>query len=156
MDFFEQYHIIILGSCFLSILVGMTWLTSKDKKWVREHYKKEDIIALGFGVTCFGVSSDQGAPKKHKGFLLVHRGGLLFKSRFFGNGFSRNMKAGTIFSINRESIQKVYHADSHKGARLYQSAVKIDFLTSVNITDTIAFKVAYPSQWIKIIEKILL
>jgi len=143
MEFFQQYHIVIIGCLFLCAITGMTWLTYKDKRWVRKNYKKEDIIALGFGITCYGLSSDQGAPKKHKGFLLIHRGGLLFKTRF----------SDIMFDIPGESIQKVYHANSHKGAKLYQSAVKIDFLTSGKITDTIAFKLAYPAQWIKIIEK---
>jgi len=143
MEFFQQYHIVIIGIIFLSILAGMTWLTYRDKKWVKKNYKKQDIIALGFGIICFGLSSDQGALKKHKGFLLIHRGGLLFKSRF----------SNVMFDIPGKSIQKVYHADSHKGARLYQSAVKIDFLTHEKTTDTIAVKMAYPAQWIKIIGK---
>ena len=143
MDIFEQYHIVIIGIFFLSFIFGMTWLAYRDKKWVRQNYKKEDIIALGFGILCYGVSSDQGAPKKHKGFLLIHRGGVLFKGRF----------SDTLFDIPGKSIQKVYHADSHKGAKLYRLAVKIDFLIPEKTIDTIAFKMAYPAQWMKIIGK---
>ncbi|MBU1341573.1 MAG: hypothetical protein KKE44_02400 [Proteobacteria bacterium] len=143
MEFFEQYHITAIGIIFLITIFSMTFLTYKDKKWVRKNYKKQDIIALGFGITCYGLSSDQGAPKKHKGFLLIHRHGLLFKSRF----------SNTLFDIPGNAIQKAYPATSHKGAKLYQSAVKIDFLTPENSTDTIAFKLAYPAQWIKIIGK---
>ncbi|MBW1866678.1 MAG: hypothetical protein JRI38_02875 [Deltaproteobacteria bacterium] len=143
MEFFQQYHIAIIGSLFLCVVIGMTWLTYKEKKWIRNTYKKEDIIALGFGVTCYGLSSDQGPPKRYKGFLLIHRAGLLFKNRF----------SNTRFDVPGESIQKAYHDTSHMGSRLYKSAVKIDFSTSRKRMDTIAFKLAYPPQWIEIIEK---
>jgi len=143
MIFLAQYHIIIIGCVFLTILMAMTWLTHREKKWVKKRYKKENIIALGFGIICYGLSSDKKAPKKHKGFLLVHKGGVLFKSRF----------SEKQFNIPGESIQKVYHDDIHKGARLYQSAVMVDFLPFGQDKDTIAFKLAYPPQWIKIIGK---
>ncbi len=143
MEFLQQYHIVIIGCLFLCVVIGMTWLTYKEKKWIRNTYKKEDIIALGFGVTCYGLSSDQGPPKRYKGFLLIHRGGLLFKNRF----------SNTRFDVPGEFIQKAYPASSHKGARLYKSAVKIDFSTSRERMDTIAFKLAYPPQWIEIIKK---
>lgn len=146
MEFFQQYHIVMIGGLFLCVLAGMTWLTYKEKRWVRKNYKKEDIIALGFGILCYGVSSDQDAPKKLKGFLLIHKGGLLFKSRF----------SDTLFDIPGKSIQKVYHGDSHKGAKLYRLAVKIDFLTPGKTMDTIAFKVSYPAQWMKIIGKLFI
>jgi hypothetical protein len=157
MNFFEQYHIIIIGCLFLGILIGMTVFTWREKRWVKKNYNKQDIIALGFGITCFGLSSDQGAIKKYKGFLVVHKKGLLFKGRF----------SDIIFDIPIQSIKKVYHGDSHKETRLYQSAVKVDFLTQPEIKgetlkiqnkiiDTIAFKVAYPAQWIKIVNKHLL
>lgn len=143
MEFFQQHYIVIIGCLFLCVLTFMTWLTYKEKKWIKENYKKEEIIALGFGVTCFGVASDKGATKHHKGFLLIHRGGLFFKSRF----------SSILFDIPGESIQKVYHGDSPEGGALYRSAVKVDFLISSKTTDTIAFKLAYPPQWIKIIGK---
>ena len=86
--------------------------------------------------------------KKHKGFLLIHRGGVVFKSRF----------SHILFDIPGDAIQKVYHGDSHKGSKLYQSAVKIDFLNAPKSgeMETIAFKMAYPPQWIKIIGKTFL
>ena len=143
MEFFQQYHIAIIGCLFLCAIIGMSFLTHKEKKWIKSTYKKEDIIALGFGVTCYGLSSDQEAPKRYRGFLLIHRGGLLFKNRF----------SSTRFDIPAESIQKAYHATSHKGARLYKSAVKVDFSTSPKHKDTIAFKLSYPPQWIEIIKK---
>jgi len=148
MEFIYQYHVVIIGILFLCVIVFMTWLTHQEKQWVKNNYKKEDIVALGFGILCYGLDSDKGAPKKHKGFLLIHRGGVLFKSRF----------SNTLFDIPGKFIKKVYHGDFHKGAKLYQSAVKIDFLTSPEScdsekTDTIAFKIAYPPQWIKIIGK---
>jgi len=143
MEFFQQYYIAIIGCVFLCIIAGMSWLTHKEKQWIKNTYQKEDIIALGFGVDCYGLSSDQGAPKRYKGFLLIHKNGLLFKNRF----------SKTRFDIPADAIQKAYHATSHKGARLYKSAVKIDFSTSPKSVDTIAFKLAYPPQWIEIIEK---
>ncbi len=146
MEFIYEYHVVIIGILFLCVIALMTGLTYRDKQWVKKNYKKQDIIALGFGILCYGLASDQGAPKKHKGFLLIHRGGVLFKARF----------SDVLFDIPGKFIQKVYHGDSHKGARLYQSAVKIDFLTSPNgdkSLETIAFKMAYPPQWIKIIGK---
>lgn len=143
MEFIQQYHIAIIGCLFLCGIIGMSWLTHKEKKWIKNTYKKEDIIALGFGVTCYGLSSDQGAPKTYRGFLLIHKGGLLFKNRF----------SNVRFDIPAESIKKAYHATSHKGARLYKSAVKVDFSSSPKSMDTIAFKLAYPPQWIEIIEK---
>ena len=143
MEFILQYHIAIIGCLFLCGIIGMSWLSHKEKKWIKNTYKKEDIIALGFGVTCYGLSSDQGAPKRYNGFLLIHRGGLLFKNRF------SNIR----FDIPAGSIKKVYHATSHKGARLFKSAVKVDFTPSPKHLDTIAFKLAYPPQWIEIIEK---
>ncbi|MBT3179196.1 MAG: hypothetical protein HN339_20005, partial [Desulfobacula sp.] len=69
MEFLQQNHILIIGCIFTIVVIGMTWLTHNEKKWIKSTYKKKDIIALGFGVTCYGLSSDQGAPKKYKGFL---------------------------------------------------------------------------------------
>ncbi|MEN8211348.1 MAG: hypothetical protein ABFR31_06495 [Thermodesulfobacteriota bacterium] len=150
MNFFEQYHIFIIGCLFLSILIGMAFFTWREKQWVKKNYNKKDIIALGFGIICFGLSSDQGALKKYKGFLVVHKKGLMFKGRF----------SDIKFDISVKSIRRVYHGDSHKDKRLYQSAVKVDFVTRPEIQtetiDTIAFKVAYPAQWIKIVKKHLL
>ena len=142
MEFFHQYHIAIIGFLFLCGIIGMSILTHTEKKWIKKTYKKEDIIALGFGVTCYGLSSDPRAPRRYNGFLLVHRHGLLFKNRF----------SKVRFDIPAGSIQKVYHATSHKGARLYKSAVKIDFSTAPQQKDSIAFRLAYPPQWIEIIE----
>ena len=141
MEFFFQYHIVIIGIVFLSILLGMTWLTYQEKQWIKKHYKKEDIVAVGFGVTCYGLSSDEGKPETNKGFLLVHKKGLLFKGRF----------SNTLFDIPESALKKVYHSNEHKNAKLYQSAVMVDFLTTQRQIDTIAFKLAYPPQWIKII-----
>lgn len=150
MNFFEQYHIFIIGCLLFSILISMTFFTWKEKQWVKKNYSKKDIIALGFGITCFGLSSDQEALKKYKGFLLVHKKGLIFKGRF----------SDIKFDIPIKSIKKVYHGDLHKKTRLYQSAVKVDFVDRTKINsetiDTIAFKVAYPAQWIKIVKKHLL
>lgn len=143
MEFLQQYHIAIIGGLFLCGIIGMSLLTHREKKWIKNTYKKEDIIALGFGITCYGLTSDLGPPKKYNGFLLVHKGGLLFKNRF------SNIR----FDIQAESIKKVYLSASHKGARLYKSAVKIDFSRLPKGMDTIAFKMAYPPQWIEIIEK---
>lgn len=64
MEFLQQNHILIIGCIFTIVVIGMTWLTHNEKKWIKSTYKKKDIIALGFGVTCYGLSSDQGAPKK--------------------------------------------------------------------------------------------
>ncbi len=143
MEFIQQYHIAIIGCLFLCGIMGMSWLAHTEKKWIRNTYQKEDIIALGFGVTCYGLASGEGAPKRYNGFLLIHRGGLLFKNRF----------SKVRFDIPAESVKKVYHATSHKGTRLYKSAVKVDFSTSPKSLDTIAFKLSYPPQWIDIIEK---
>ncbi len=153
MEFLQQYYIVIIGCLFLCVFGAMTWLTHKEKKWVKNNYKKQDIIALGFGVICYGLSSDHGEPKHYKGFLLIHRHGLLFKGRF------SNIK----FDVPGKSIQKVFHGDSHKGTRLYRSVVMVDFLSPMKIQetktqdakimDTIAFKLSYPPQWIKIIGK---
>ncbi len=143
MEFFQQYHIVIIACIFLGVIAMMTWLTYRDKKWVKKNYPKEAIIALGFGITCYGLSSEQGKPEKHKGFLLVHRGGLLFKSRF----------SDRLYDLPQESLQKVYHASVHKETKLHQTAVLVDFLTAEKNTDTIAFRVAYPAQWINIIGK---
>jgi len=143
MEFIQQYHIAIIGGLFLCGIIGMSWLTHTEKKWIKNTYKKEDIIALGFGVGCYGLSSDQGAPKRYTGFLLIHRGGILFKNRF----------SKTRFDIPAASIKKVYHATSHKGAKLFKAAVKVDFSSSPKHLDTIAFKLAYPPQWIDIIDK---
>jgi hypothetical protein len=148
MEFIYQYQVVIIAVFFLCVIAAMTWLTYRDKQWIKKNYKKEEIVALGFGITCYGLDSDSGAPKKHKGFLLIHQGGVLFKSRF----------SDTVFDIPGKAIQKTYHGNSHKGAKLYQSAVKIDFLASPasggrENTETIAFKMAYPPQWIKIIGK---
>ena len=148
MEFIYQHHVVIIGIFFLCVIALMTGLTHRDKQWVKKNYTKEDIIALGFGIVCYGLDSEKGAPKKHKGFLLIHFGGVVFKSRF----------SHILFDIPGDAIQKVYHGDSHKGSKLYQSAVKIDFLNAPKSgeMETIAFKMAYPPQWIKIIGKTFL
>lgn len=143
MEFFEQYHIVIIGIIFFGVLFGMAFLTYREKKWIKQHYKTEDIIALGFGIRCYGLSSVPGNPEKLKGFLLIHKGGLLFKSRF----------SDTRFEIPGDAIQKAYHSNMYKGARLFRSAVMIDYRVSPQKSDTIAFKMAYPPQWIRIIGK---
>ena len=104
MSFFEQYHMVVIGCLFFSILMGMTFFNWQEKQWVKKHYSKDDIIALGFGITCLGLSSEKGGVKKYKGFLLIHKKGLLFKARF----------SDKKFDIPVKSIKKAYHDDSHK------------------------------------------
>lgn len=143
MEFFQEYHIVIIGCLFMAIVSAMVFLTWKDKQWVKANFAKDQIVALGFGITCFGLTSEKGSAQRHKGLLLVHSKGLLFKTRF------SNFR----IDIPGQAITKVYHGDTHKGSKLYRAAVMIDFVSKEKKTDSIAFKIAYPAQWIKIIGK---
>lgn len=143
MEVFEQYNIVIIGCLFMAVVAAMVFLTWRDKQWIRANFKKDQIIALGFGITCFGLASESGRVKKHRGFLLVHTKGLLFKTRF------SNIR----YDIPGKSITRVTHGDALKGSRLPGSAVMVHFLDKNRADNIIAFKITYPPQWIKIIAK---
>lgn len=143
MEWFEQYNIVIIGCLFMAVLAFMVFLTWKDKQWVKAHFTKDQIIALGFGITCFGLASESGSVKKHKGFFLVHSKGLLFKTRF----------TDTRYDIPGGTITKVSHGETHKNVGLPGSAVMVHFLDKNKSEDIIAFKMTYPPQWMKIIAK---
>jgi hypothetical protein len=127
---------------FFGIIGYIAWIRWKDNRWIDEHIGQKNVLAQSFGVHYFGTAREPGAPRKSSGFLLLHRKGLLYRSR---------LKKIEV-NIPGNAIKRVYHDRSHKGVDLHQSLIKVDFINARQQPDTAAFKVPYPPQWIRMIE----
>jgi hypothetical protein len=140
---FVQQQWIFVALVFLGIIFYLAWSRRQERRWISRHYRKDQIIAVSFGVTFFGRATDEGAILQSKGFLLLLADRLVFRSRF--NRLLLEIPAAR--SVN------VYHDRVHKNIDLHQSLVKVDFFTPNQVKDTAAFKVPYPPQWIGAIRK---
>ncbi len=100
---------------------------------------------MSFGVTFYGCESDTGRFRDYTGLLLLLKSGFIFRTRFLGKEFR----------IPKEAVRSVYVGKEHRGKKLYQYVMKIDFVNRRGEPDSVAFRVPYPQQWMTAIEKTL-
>lgn len=77
--------------------------------------------------------------------LILLQSGLLYRTRFLGREFR----------IPKGKIRSVYVGKTHKGKKLYQYVMKVDFINREGGPDTAAFRVPYPQQWFSAIGRTL-
>ncbi len=147
MDYnFANQQWMLIALVFFGFIGYIAWIRWQDNQWISKHVGQENVLAQSFGVYYFGSAREPGPPRKSSGFLLLHRKGLIYRSR---------LKKVQI-AIPGNAIKHVYHDRSHKGVDLHQSLIKIDFFNVDQQPDTAAFKVPYPPQWIRMIENALI
>ena len=146
MDFLGNQQWIIIAVVFFGIIGYIAWMRWRDRKWIDERFSGRPILAMSFGVNFFGNTSEAGKPRRSSGFLLLFSDRLFYRSRV------KKIE----LEIPGARIARIYHGRTHKGVDLHQSLVKIDFLNDQNQTDTAAFKVPYPPQWMQAIENTLI
>ncbi len=117
----------------------------RDKRWISRRFKPGEVIVMSFGVTFYGCESDTGRFRNYTGLLLLLKSGLMFRTRFLGKEFK----------IPKEAIRSVYVGKDHRGKKLYQYVMKIDFVNRRGEPDSAAFRVPYPKQWMSAIGKTL-
>lgn len=117
----------------------------RDKRWISRRFQPSEVVIVSFGVTFYGRESDPGRLKTYTGVLLLLKSGLLIRTRFRGKEFK----------IPKEAIRSVYVGKNHKGKKLYQYVMKIDFTNRQGELDSSAFRVPYPKQWMAAIERTL-
>lgn len=136
----QQQWLVIAG--FFGIVFFMIWIRYRDRKWIENRFGKNRAKAMSFGVNSYVMASRPGKPKISSGFLLLLPDRLYYRSRF----------GHLELDIPADRMVRVYHGTSLKGVELNQSVVKIDFYSTLNQKDTVAFKVPYPPQWISAID----
>lgn len=142
--FFQNQQWLFIAGLVFGLLAYAAFLRRRDHKWIEDRFGGRPILAMSFGVSCFGCSSEPGPPRRSSGFLLLMPHGLFFRSR------TRNIE----LEIPGRTIARIYTDHLHKGMDLRQSLMKIDFKNSCGERDTAAFRVPYPPQWIRAVENI--
>lgn len=131
---------------FFGILAFIAWRRQSDRRWIQNRFGKEcNMLAVSFGVICYGKHSDPVVSKRIRGFLILMPGRLFFRSR----------SSNSEIDISARNFSRVYHDVKHKGENVHQSLVKIDYKNELNKNDCVSFKVPYPPQWISAIENAL-
>ena len=143
MHFLNNHEWIPFAILFIGIVAFMAWLRRRERQWIADRFKGQRPIVESFGVGYFGCDSEPGNPRRSKGFLLLLNDKVFYRSRF----------AGIELDIPGDRITLVHHGNSHKGADLHQSVMKIDFMNADGNADCAAFRVPYPPQWIQAIQK---
>ena len=133
---------LLIALIFFGVILYFSWRRWQDQKFIDACFGKDRLLALSFGVGCFGRAGQSGAPRRRNGFLVLLPDALFFRSH------SGNVEV----KVPVAAIVRVYHGRSHKGVELRQSLVKVDFIAERDRRDTLAFKVPYPPQWIRAIE----
>jgi hypothetical protein len=146
MSLFGNNGWLIIALAFFGIILYISLVRWRDRKWIKDRFGDRKILAMSFGVNYFGKATESGRPRKSSGFLLLLSDRVFYRSRL----------RGLEVDIPGDRIVSVYHDRSHKGVDLHQSVVKLDFYTQENGKDSVAFKVPYPPQWIQAIETTLL
>ncbi len=103
---------------------------------------RQPILAVSFGVSYFGRTSEPKPPRRSSGFLLLLSDRVFYRSRI----------AGLELEIPGRRITRIYHGTGHKGVDLHQSLMKLDFVNEIGEPDTAAFRVPYPPQWMQAIQ----
>lgn len=145
-NFFVHQQWFMIALVFFGTIFFIAWKRWQDQRWIKKRFGGQPVVALSFGVTYFGRTTEPGGPHRSRGFLLLLPDRLFFRSRM----------AKVEIEIAGPRINQVYHDISHKGVALHRSVIKVDFLTNQGQTDTVAFAVPYPPQWIQAIENTLL
>jgi hypothetical protein len=133
---------VFIALAFFGIIAYIVWIRWRDRRWIDAYFHGRKSLAMSFGVGYFGRAAEPDAPRHSSGFLLLFSDRLFYRSRI------KKIQV----DIPTHAIRRVYHGRHHKGADLHQSLVKIDFINSDSRRDTVAFKVPYPPQWIRMIE----
>jgi hypothetical protein len=145
-DFLADQQWLIIAILFFGIMAYIAWVRWRDRKWIETRFGKQKVLAMSFGVNCFGRASEPGRPRRSSGFLLLLPDRLFYRSR--GQGIA--------LDIPGKHIANVYPGTSLKGVDLHQSVMKVDFINEHNEKDSAAFRVPYPPQWIQAIQSNLL
>jgi len=135
---------------FFSVVFYFSWMRRKDKKWVRQGFAADEILAISFGTIRFRGRPSKKKVRKQKGFLILVPHALIFKPG--ASMFQDDIKKPA-FEILKKDARRVYHSASHKGRDLNQSVINIDFINARGDMDSAAFKVPYPPQWLAAIDK---
>lgn len=142
MSLFGNNGWLVIALAFFGIILYISLVRWRDRKWIRENFGDRKVLAISFGVNYFGRATEPGRSRKSSGFLLLLSDRLFYRSRL----------RGLELDIPGNSIVRVYHDRHHKGENLHQSVVKVDFYTQEKEKDCVAFRVPYPPQWIQAIE----
>lgn len=135
---------IFFAVIFFGIIGYVSWIRWLDHRWIESRFSKEKVIAMSFGVNYFGKTSDPGGPKRSSGFLVLTHNGILYRSR----------RSNLVVEVAGANIENIYPDSAHKGVDLHQSVIKIDFSNETGNSDSVAFRVPYPPQWINAIKQI--
>jgi len=146
MSLFGNQGWLFIALIFFGIILYISLVRWRDKKWIKNRFGGHKALAMSFGVNYFGRVTEPGKPRRSSGFLLLLHDRLFYRSRL----------KGLELEIPGDKIVRVYHDKSHKGEDLHQSVVKVDFYNHKNQKDSVAFKVPYPPQWIQAIETTLM
>lgn len=130
---------------FFGIIAYIAWKRWREHHWIKQRFGNERVHAISFGINYFGRASEEGLPRRCRGFLI------LFPDRLFFRSHPEKLE----ITITGSAITRIHHGYQHKGVDLHQSVMKIDFLTGDQEEDTVAFKVPYPPQWMHVIENTL-
>ncbi len=137
---------LIIAIIFFGIIAYIAWRRWRERQWIKKRFGNERVHAISFGIGYYGRASDDGIPRRCRGFLI------LFSDRLFFRSHSEKLE----ITITGDSITRIHHGYQHKGVDLHQSVMKIDFRMDDQVEDTVAFKVPYPPQWMRMIEYTLL
>ncbi len=138
----EQW--MFIAFIFFGVIGYISWIRWRDHHWIESRFQKKDVIAMSFGVSYFGRSSEPGKPERSGGFLVLLKDRLFFYSRW----------SKREIDIPGSAITRIYPDSAHKGVDLHQSILKVDFLIENGKTDSAAFRVPYPPQWVNAISNI--
>ena len=141
-ELFGNQQWMIIGLIFFGIFFYIAWARKRDRNWIEQNFRKEQIRALSFGINYFGKSSDPGKIKTVRGLLLLLSDRLIFRSR--------NGKVEV--EIPGSKVTKIYHGTTHKGMDVKTSLMKIAFDIGAEEDDYASFKVPYPPQWMQAID----
>ena len=140
----SKYYLIVFGVLFFGFLVYSRIKRQQDLAWINNRFPGPSPIITSFGVKFFGAASDSGPVKAQPGFLLLFPDLLFFRS-----------SKGLEWSATAQAVSGVDHDTGHKGRDLKQSVMVVDFLGPDGQPDRVAFRVPYPPQWIKAIDRYL-
>lgn len=139
-----KYYLIFFGVLFFGFLIYSRIKRQQDQAWIKSRFSGVRPIIVSFGVKYFGLASDHGPIKSSSGFLLIFPDLLFFKSN-----------KGLEWSASAEAVTGVDHDTNHRGRDLKQSIMVVDFINPEAQPDRAAFRVPYPPQWIKAIDRFL-
>ena len=142
MGFLQEQYWLVIAVVFFGIIGYIAWMRRRDRRWIEDRFGSQPILAVSFGVSYFGRTSEPKPPRRSSGFLLLLSDRVFYRSRI----------AGLELEIPGRRITRIYHGTGHKGVDLHQSLMKLDFVNESGEPDTAAFRVPYPPQWMQAIQ----